>query len=436
MSPAALQKTGARLAVDDSASLTPGRTSHECRRQAARAEPALRTLRAAPAGHRPRLRIATRGARSRQHRHHPDDRDPRRRRDRGVPVLGGVLGRCHQRPCAPCCRRRGLGRVRRGVCAHDWAPPWLSSGWQSAPSRQAVRLCSRRWSSHSSLVPIVISLRLALFRRLLTPTIVGTVNMLVPATVLPVVFGRLTEGTRPAAAELGAPLTAPGDHRHHQRHLAEGERGAASVGAPRRGRRRIGGCGLRGPLRSGRRVAAAPWIGLPPAAWPGVELDPGPAFVALLPAFVFVAVIGTIQTITGGRRHPAGVVAPAAGGGLPGRAGSGGRRRRRQAAVGRRRHHADPDHRRERAHHRADGGRRPRGRRRRRGPADRAGAAAQAARPGPGDTGPRRGGLSDRGAGDELRTRHDGDRAGRDRPPQGDDRGRRVLGRRRLPETA
>ena len=38
---------------------------------------------------------------------------------------------------------------------------------------------------------------------------------------------------------------------------------------------------------------------MPPGAWPGVELDPGPAFVALLPAFVFVAVIGAIQTITG-----------------------------------------------------------------------------------------------------------------------------------------
>jgi len=59
----------------------------------------------------------------------------------------------------------------------------------------------------SSLVPVVISMRLALFRRLLTPTIVGTVNMLVPATVLPVVFGRLTEAPGDAAA-LDAPFTA------------------------------------------------------------------------------------------------------------------------------------------------------------------------------------------------------------------------------------
>lgn len=50
-------------------------------------------------------------------------------------------------------------------------------------------------------------MRLALFRRLLTPTIVGTVNMLLPATVLPVIFGRLTEAP-PGTAALGAPVTA------------------------------------------------------------------------------------------------------------------------------------------------------------------------------------------------------------------------------------
>ena len=149
----------------------------------------------------------------------------------------------------------------------------------------------------SALVTLVISLRLALFRRLLTPTIVGTVNMLVPATVLPVVFGRLT-AVPPDAGALGAPLAA----------LATilvisgiSLKGGATLRlwAPLIGV--VAGTGVAGALGlyDPERVVRAPWIGLPPGAWPGIGLDLGPAFVGLLPAFVFVAVIGAIQTITG-----------------------------------------------------------------------------------------------------------------------------------------
>ena len=149
----------------------------------------------------------------------------------------------------------------------------------------------------SSFVPIAISMRLALFRRLLTPTIVGTVNMLLPATVLPVVFGRLTEAP-PGTAALAAPAAA----------LATigvisgiSLKGGATLRlwAPLAGV--VGGSvvaaslGLYDPVR----VGGAPWIGLPQAAWPGIELDPGPAFAGLLPAFLFVAVIGAVQTVTG-----------------------------------------------------------------------------------------------------------------------------------------
>ena len=148
----------------------------------------------------------------------------------------------------------------------------------------------------SSLVPIAISMRLALFRRLLTPTIVGTVNMLLSATVLPVIFSRLTD-VPPGAWEFDAPLTA----------LATIAVicGLSLKGSPTQrlwaplvgvvvGSAVAGLLGLFEP----NRVAAAPWIGGPQAAWPGVGLDLGPSFVRLLPAFVFVAAIGAIQTIT------------------------------------------------------------------------------------------------------------------------------------------
>ena len=148
----------------------------------------------------------------------------------------------------------------------------------------------------SSLLPLVVSARLSLFRRLLTPTLVGTVNMLMPATVLPVVFGRLTDvpdGIPAAGAPLAAAATA----------LVIG---GISLKAAARLRLWAPVCGVAaGSLVAGGfgfydldRVARAAWVGLPPAAWPGFELDLGPAFAGLLPAFVFLALLAVIQTIT------------------------------------------------------------------------------------------------------------------------------------------
>ena len=147
----------------------------------------------------------------------------------------------------------------------------------------------------SSLAPIAISMRLALFRRLLTPTIVGTVYMLVPATVLPVIFSRLTDV--PGDTGLTAPLTAVvtavviiG--------ISLKARGTLRLWAPligvAFGSVVAGSVGLYDP----GLVVRASWIGLPEGSWPGIGLDLGPAFVELFPAFVFVAIIGSIQTIT------------------------------------------------------------------------------------------------------------------------------------------
>ena len=149
----------------------------------------------------------------------------------------------------------------------------------------------------SSLVPIVISMRLALFRRLLTPTIVGTGNMLVPATVLPIVFSRLSD--TPHDTALAPPLTAVATILVISGiSLTAGP--SLRLWAPIIGV--VAGSAVGGSfgLYDWERVARAPWIGLPQGGWPGIGLDLGPAFVELLPAFVFVALIGAIQTITGG----------------------------------------------------------------------------------------------------------------------------------------
>ncbi len=57
----------------------------------------------------------------------------------------------------------------------------------------------------SAFVPLALSWRLSLFQRLLTPTIVGTVIMLIPITIMPAVFNLLSAPGTPAPA---APLSA------------------------------------------------------------------------------------------------------------------------------------------------------------------------------------------------------------------------------------
>jgi NCS2 family nucleobase:cation symporter-2/xanthine permease XanP len=49
-------------------------------------------------------------------------------------------------------------------------------------------------------------------------------------------------------------------------------------------------------LISFQAIGAAPWIGLPSAAWPGMDLSFGAEFWALLPAFAIVTLVGGIET--------------------------------------------------------------------------------------------------------------------------------------------
>ena len=148
----------------------------------------------------------------------------------------------------------------------------------------------------SSLFQFVVSARLSLFRRILTPTVSGTVIMLIPVTVASIVFDMLTdvpEGTSAPAAPLSALATVlviSG--------IALKATGALRLWAPVIGVV-IGSvvAGFFGLYDIGR-VAEASWVGLPKGAWPGFDLDFGPAFWGLLPAFLFVTLIDTIQTIS------------------------------------------------------------------------------------------------------------------------------------------
>ena len=148
----------------------------------------------------------------------------------------------------------------------------------------------------SSLLPLAISARLSLFRRILTPTVVGTVNMLIPVTVLPVVFDRLTDV--PAGVSTLEPLviaaaTAVVICVIHLKSAPRLRLWAPLLGV-------VAGSVVAGAfgLYDVDRVLDASWVGLPQASWPGLDLDFEPALWGLLPAFVFAALIGTIQTTT------------------------------------------------------------------------------------------------------------------------------------------
>ena len=148
-----------------------------------------------------------------------------------------------------------------------------------------------------ALCQFAFSARLSLFRRILTPTVTGTVIMLTPVTVMPHIFEQLTnvpEGTSALAAPLCASTTLLVV-------TCIGLKGRATLRlwAPVIGI--VAGSAVSGAfgLYDVDRITRASWIGVPGAEWPGFVLDFGPAFWALLPAFLFIALICTIQTISG-----------------------------------------------------------------------------------------------------------------------------------------
>ena len=150
----------------------------------------------------------------------------------------------------------------------------------------------------SSLFQFALAARLSLLRRILTPVVSGTVIMLIAVTVMPIVFGLLTdvpEGMPSAAAP-----TAAGATLATLVVLALCAPGAWRLWAPL-----ISiavGCAAAAPfgLFNIQPVIDAPWIGFPDGAWPGLDLTFSAEFWALLPAFVVVTLVGAIETIGDG----------------------------------------------------------------------------------------------------------------------------------------
>ena len=147
----------------------------------------------------------------------------------------------------------------------------------------------------SSLFQFILSTRLSLLRQVLTPAVAGTVIMLIPVTVMPIIFDMLKQvpegaSTQSAAASALVTLLVIAG-------IALKAKGALRLWAPVIGV--VAGSVVAGSygLYDINLVAKAAWVGLPDGEWPGLDLGFGPVFWALLPAFVFVTLVGAIETV-------------------------------------------------------------------------------------------------------------------------------------------
>ena len=148
----------------------------------------------------------------------------------------------------------------------------------------------------SSLFQFALSEHLALFRRLITPAVAGTVIMLISVTIMPIAFDMLTQvpaGIPAVAAPASAITTFVATLA-----LIFCATGVLRLWAPMIGV--VIGCFVAAGfgLYDVDRVLEASWIGLPDAgSWPGFHVEFDAVFWTLLPAFIFVTLVGAIETI-------------------------------------------------------------------------------------------------------------------------------------------
>ena len=148
----------------------------------------------------------------------------------------------------------------------------------------------------SSLFQFMLAAKLSLFRRIFTPTVAGTVLMLIPVTLSAIIVRKLTEvpaDAAPAAAPVTAAITLAVIVAISIRATGAWRLWAAAAGML------VGSMvgGLFFGIYDSGRVLEASWIGGPALAWPGLDPGFGADFWALLPAFVMLTFVGAMDTI-------------------------------------------------------------------------------------------------------------------------------------------
>lgn len=149
----------------------------------------------------------------------------------------------------------------------------------------------------AAVVQLLFSARLSWLRRILTPTVSSTVVFLLVVNVMPVVFSMLDDVPEGAPAA-GAPVAALSTVFVISA-IALKARGAWRLWAPIIGVIAGSLVAVAFGIYDGTRVAEAAWVAVSAPHWPGLELNFGPAFWGLLPAFAFVTLVTSMQTISG-----------------------------------------------------------------------------------------------------------------------------------------
>ena len=148
----------------------------------------------------------------------------------------------------------------------------------------------------ASMVQFLLGAKMAMLRRVFTPTVAGTVLMLIPVSLAPIIFDKLTEA--PAGAPDAAALVTGIVTLAVVVLVALRLSGAWRVWAPAIGLAAGGLTGLYFGIYDLERVANAPWIGLPDfSGYPGLDLSFGGVFWALLPGFIIVTLVGAMDTL-------------------------------------------------------------------------------------------------------------------------------------------
>ena len=150
----------------------------------------------------------------------------------------------------------------------------------------------------SSAFYFLLAAQLSALRRVITPLVSGVVIMLLAAMVAPIVFNMLADvpdstpdGAAPLIAALTLGAVAP---------LALRAPKALQLWAPLIGV--VVGCVASSffGLYDYQSVIKAPWVGLPPMEWPGLDLGLGVEFWALLATFALVSLVSALETVGDG----------------------------------------------------------------------------------------------------------------------------------------
>ena len=148
----------------------------------------------------------------------------------------------------------------------------------------------------ASMVQFLLGAKMAMLRRVFTPTVAGTVLMLIPVSLAPIIFDKLTEA--PAGAPDAAALVTGIVTLAVVVLVALRLSGAWRIWAPAIGLAAGGLTGLYFGIYDLERVANAPWVGLPDfSGYPGLDLSFGGVFWALLPGFIIVTLVGAMDTL-------------------------------------------------------------------------------------------------------------------------------------------